>query len=145
VARADAVRGTVRRGVVDVGAGTNDTVEWPEDLREAVRAEAGAYMAGGGGLVSLDEGDLERFLEGAGFAAIDLDVRGEWEEWSVTAPSVAARLDAVPAVGEPSLRDRWTRALPSGDVDRLVAHLQGLQGTTLKFRRVSLFLSAVKP
>jgi len=121
-----------------------DTVDWPDDLRESVRAEGDRYMAAGRGLVRFDENELERLLERAAFASIEPDVREEWEEWTVSAPSIDARLDAVPAAGEPSLRDRWLRAFPSRDVDRLVAHLQGLEGTTLKFRRVSLFLTAVK-
>jgi arsenite methyltransferase len=122
-----------------------DTVEWPEDLREPVRAEGHAYMAGASGLVSFNENELVHFLERAGFASIVPDMREEWEEWEVTLSSVDARLDAVPAAGEPSLRARWARVFSEADVAHLVAHLQGLKGTTLKFRRVSLFLTAVKP
>ena len=40
----------------------------------------------------------------------ETDLREEWEEWPVTPESADARLDAVPAADEPSLRRRWQQA-----------------------------------
>jgi arsenite methyltransferase len=122
-----------------------NTVEWPEDLRERVLAEGDAYMARDSGLVSFDEDEFGRALDRAGFTSIEPDLQEESEEWNVTPASAAARLDAVPAAGEPSLRERWGQAFTREEVSRLTTHLQGLEGATLKFRRVSLFLTAVKP
>jgi arsenite methyltransferase len=127
------------------GTYISKTVAWPDDLPERVGAEEDAYMNRSTGLVSLDEEQLEGNLEQAGFRSIDADVREEFEEWTVTPTSIDARLDAVPAAGEQSLRQRWQQAFEPDELARLVAHLQGLAGTTLKFRRVSLFLTAVKP
>jgi arsenite methyltransferase len=122
-----------------------DTVDWPGELRARVHDEGGAYMSRDTGLVALDERELEQHVTAAGFSSVELDVRERWEEWTVTDESADARLDSVPAGGEPSLRQRWKHAFPPEDVDRLVSHLKGLAGTTLKFKRVSVFLSADRP
>jgi ubiquinone/menaquinone biosynthesis C-methylase UbiE len=122
-----------------------NTVEWPNDLRAKVVREGDAYMRRSSGLVSFDEDAFQELLPAAGFDAIEADIREEWEEWAVTPMSADARLDAVPAPNEPSLRERWQQAFGADEVARLVSHLKGLAGTTLKFRRVSMFLSAVKP
>lgn len=122
-----------------------NTVEWPGDLRARVLAEGDAYMNRKAGLVAFNEHDLQQKLVLAGFDSIKADIREEWEEWEVTSESADARLDAVPAAGEPSLRDRWTQTFAPDELERLVAHLRGLSGAALKFKRVSLFLSAVKP
>jgi SAM-dependent methyltransferase len=122
-----------------------NTVDWPEDLSPGVIGEGDAHMSGSSGLVSFDEDAFRELLRAAGFDRIDADIREESEEWRVTPESADARLDAVPAADEPSLRERWHKAFGADDVERLVAHLKGLAGTTLKFKRVSMFLSAVKP
>ena len=67
---------------------------------------------------------------------------GGWAEWLVTEESVEARLDATGGPGLPSLRERWQAALDPSEVDALVAHLKSLAGTTVRFRRPQLFLSA---
>jgi arsenite methyltransferase len=122
-----------------------DTVVWPDDLRDQVHDEGRAYMGRATGLVALDERELERLLAAAGFVSVELDVREWFEDWTVTAESADARFDSVPAAGEPSLRQRWESAFPAADVERLVSHLKGLTGQTLKFKRVSVFISAVRP
>jgi ubiquinone/menaquinone biosynthesis C-methylase UbiE len=122
-----------------------NTVDWPEDLAAKVVAEGDAYMSGGSGLVSFDEDAFQALLARAGFRSISADIREESEDWLVTPESADARLDAVPVAGSPSLRERWQRSFAENEVQRLVEHLKGLAGTTVKFRRVSMFLSATKP
>ena len=122
-----------------------NTVEWPDELRAKVIGEGDEYMSGTSGLVSFDENTFQELLTRVGFASVEVDVREGWEEWLVTSESAAARLDAVPAAGEPSLRDRWNVAFAPDEVERLAGHLKGLAGTALNFRRVSMFLSALKP
>jgi len=122
-----------------------NTVRWPDDLREQVLAEGDGYMSGRSGLLSFDEDEFQGLLSRAGFESISTDIREEWEDWLVTPEGADARLDAVPSADSPSLRDRWQEAFSPEEVSRLVDHLKGLAGTMVKFRRVSMFLSAVKP
>jgi arsenite methyltransferase len=93
-------------------------------------------------LLRLDEDELAAKLAAAGFTAVDAAVEDPGEEWLVTPASADARLDATGGPGHPSLRARWQAAFTPDEVDALVAHLHGLAGTTIRFRRPQLYLSA---
>jgi len=93
-------------------------------------------------LMQLDTDALTAQLAEAGFTEVATAVEDPGEEWLVTEESVEARLDATGAPGLPSLRERWREALAPGEVEALVAHLKGLAGTTIQFRRPQLFLAA---
>jgi hypothetical protein len=93
-------------------------------------------------LLRLDAGELSAQLEAAGFRSIEAAVEDPGEEWLVSEPSVAARLDATGGPEHPSLRERWHEAFGPADSATLVAHLESLAGTTIVFRRPQLFLSA---
>ena len=95
---------------------------------------------------SIDD-PLQRLDEDAvrgAFAGWELDaaVDDPGEEWTVTHESARARLDARGAPGQPSLRERWAEAFTAAEVDALVAHLDGLAGETITFRRPELYLLA---
>jgi SAM-dependent methyltransferase len=89
--------------------------------------------------------ELSGLLARCGFAGVRVDVEDPGEEWPVTSDSLAARLDATGGPGHPSLRERWQEAFEPAEVDALVAHLESLAGTTIRFRRPQLFLSATRP
>jgi hypothetical protein len=59
--------------------------------------------------------------------------------------SVDARLGAVGAATEPSLRERWAQTFDPGDLALLVGHLKSLAGTTVTFDRVAAWVAARKP
>jgi arsenite methyltransferase len=125
------------------GTYLSTAVDWSSlgDLGARVRAlwdEAAAADP----LLRLDAAELEASLAAAGFADIRADVEDPGEDWAVTAESLAARLDATGGPGDPSLRERWRAAFTAEEVDALTAHLESLAGTTIRFRRPELFLSA---
>jgi arsenite methyltransferase len=95
-------------------------------------------------LLGLDADELAAELAAAGFTAIDAAVEDPGEEWLVTPDSADARLDATGGPSSPSLRARWQAAFAPEEVDALVAHLHGLAGTTIRFRRPQLYLSALR-
>ncbi len=90
----------------------------------------------------LDADKLAGRLEALGFTGVDAAVEDPGEEWLVTAASVAARLDATGAPDHPSLRERWHEAFGPAETATLVTYLESLAGTTIRFRRPQLFLSA---
>jgi SAM-dependent methyltransferase len=93
-------------------------------------------------LMRLDADELVGQLEASGFTGIEAAVEDPGEEWLVTAASVAVRLDATGGPDHPSLRGRWEEAFGRDETATLVAHLESLAGTTMRFRRPQLFLSA---
>jgi arsenite methyltransferase len=93
-------------------------------------------------LLRLDAAELSAQLEAGGFVDLDAAIEDPGEEWVVTESSADARLDATAGPGHPSLRERWQAAFAPAEVDELVAHLKSLAGTTIRFRRPQLFLSA---
>lgn len=120
------------------------TVDWSPlgaDLAERVAAEWERH-ASTSPLMQLDDEALRGALERAGFAEVAIDLEELEETWPVDARSVAARLDAIGAAGEPSLRERWQKAFEPAEVDALVDHLHGLAGESLTFRRVNAWVTA---
>jgi ubiquinone/menaquinone biosynthesis C-methylase UbiE len=99
-------------------------------------------MAAADPLMRLDAGELTGRLEAVGFTSIEAAVEDPGEEWLVTETSIAARLDATGDPHSPSLRESWQEAFGAAESDTLVAHLEHLSGTTIRFRRPQLFLSA---
>ncbi len=93
-------------------------------------------------LMQLDADALAVELGDAGFADVAAAVEDPGEEWLVTEESVDARLDAVGAPGQLSLRQRWQEAFAPAETEALVGHLKSLAGGTIRFRRPELFLSA---
>jgi ubiquinone/menaquinone biosynthesis C-methylase UbiE len=93
-------------------------------------------------LLHLDADALAAQLGEAGFAEVAAAVEDPGEEWLVTEESVDARLDAVGAPGQLSLRQRWQEAFAPAETEALVGHLKSLAGGTIRFRRPELFLSA---
>ncbi|MBV8259299.1 MAG: methyltransferase domain-containing protein [Actinobacteria bacterium] len=123
------------------------TVDWTPvgaDLAARVAAEWEAHAASSA-LMRLDEGALEGALQDAGFAEVSVEVGERDEPWLVDEASAAARLDAVGAAGEPSLRERWARTFAPHELELFVAHLGSLAGTTLTFRRAEAWVSATRP
>jgi len=96
-------------------------------------------------LLRFDDEALARELAAAGFADVRVALETETEEWTVDARSADARLDAVGAAGELSLRERWRRAFAPDELDALVAHLHGLAGRTLAFARPHAWVTARRP
>jgi len=96
-------------------------------------------------LLRLDADVLAEQLAAAGFVDVEAAVDDPGEEWLVTEESADARLDATGGPGLLSLRQRWQAGFEPAEVDRLVAHLKSLAGTTVRFRRPELFLSARLP
>lgn len=120
------------------------TVDWSplgDDLARRVAEEWEAHVAANP-LLRLDDEELAAALRGAGFGevAVDYDVRRE--EWSVDARTVEARLDAIGAAGQLSLRDRWRQNLGSEATDALAAHLHSLAGQTIVFERPQAWVTA---
>lgn len=123
------------------------TVDWTplgEELARRVDEEWAAHAATSP-LMRLDDEALAAALRDAGFADVKVELETRQEEWSVDERSADARLDAIGAAGEPSLRERWQRAFAPDEVERLVAHLKSLSGTTLVFARVAAWVTARKP
>jgi arsenite methyltransferase len=123
------------------------TVDWTpvgEDLAARVADEWRAY-ASSSPLLRLDDEVLAGALDAAGFADVAVELEEIEEQWTVDARSVDARLDAVPAAGALSLRERWRQAFTADEVDALAAHLHGLAGETLTFRRPQAWITARRP
>jgi arsenite methyltransferase len=104
--------------------------------------EVWAELTASDPLMRLDAAELSAQLEAGGFVDLDPALEDPGEEWLVTDASVDARLDATAGPGHPSLRERWRAAFAPTEVDALVAHLKSLAGTTIRFRRPQVFLSA---
>jgi arsenite methyltransferase len=93
-------------------------------------------------LQRLDTEALAASLRSAGFVDVEPAVEDPGEDWVVDEESVEARLNARGAPDAPTMRERWTEAFGAAEAERLTAHLKGLAGTTVTFRRPQLFLSA---
>jgi ubiquinone/menaquinone biosynthesis C-methylase UbiE len=122
-------------------------VDWSplgEELAGRVAEEWDAHAAATP-LMRLDDEALAEALREAGFADVAVELETRQEEWVVDEQSVDARLDAVGAAIEPSLRERWAREFAPAELERLVAHLKSLAGTTLVFDRVAAWVTARKP
>jgi ubiquinone/menaquinone biosynthesis C-methylase UbiE len=122
-------------------------VDWSplgEELAGRVAEEWDAHAAATP-LMRLDDEVLAEALREAGFADVAVELETRQEEWVVDEQSVDARLDAVGAAIEPSLRERWAREFAPAELERLVAHLKSLAGTTLVFDRVAAWVTARKP
>jgi arsenite methyltransferase len=120
------------------------TVDWSPlgaDLAGRVRAEWDEHAATSP-LMRLDERELAHALERAGFVDVEVDLEELEETWTVDARTADARLDAIGAAGATSLRRRWQDAFAPDEVDALVAHLHGLAGRTLTFRRPQAWITA---
>ena len=123
------------------------TVDWSplgEDLARRV-AEEWASHASTSPLMRLDEEELAAALRAAGLTDVVVELELLEETWTVDARSVDARLDAVGAAGELSLRDRWSQAFEKGELEALVGHLHGLAGETLTFLRPRAWITARRP
>ena len=90
----------------------------------------------------LDDRELARALESAGFHDVEVELEVFEEEWQIDERTVEVRLDAIGAAGEPSLRQRWGRELGGPDVERLIAHLKSLAGQTVSFRHPQAWVTA---
>jgi arsenite methyltransferase len=125
------------------GSYLSTAVDWSPlgDLAKRVH-ELWAAVAAADPLMRLDADELAGRLEASGFTGVDAAVEDPGEEWLVTAASVAARLDATGAPDHPSLRERWHEAFGPAETATLVTYLESLAGTTIRFRRPQLFLSA---
>lgn len=123
------------------------TVDWTPLGAELARrvGEEWEEHAASTPLMRLDDGALAAALRDAGLAEVTVELETRQEEWLVDERSVDARLDAVGAAGEPSLRERWQRAFGPDEVERLVSHLTSLAGTTLVFDRAGAWVVARKP
>lgn len=123
------------------------TVDWTplgEELARRVAEEWDAHAAASP-LMRLDDEELAAALRDAGLADVTVELETRREEWRVDERSVEARLDAVGAAGELGLRERWRLTFEPDEVERLVAHLKSLAGTTLVFDRVAAWVTARKP
>jgi arsenite methyltransferase len=123
------------------------TVDWTPlgaEPAQRVAAEWEAHAATSP-LMRFDDESLAAALREAGFADVTVELEAGEEEWLVDERSVEARLDAVGAAGEPTLRERWARTFEPADLETLVAHLKALGGTTLTFRRVAAWVTATRP
>lgn len=120
-------------------------VDWSAlgELGERVTAEWQAFSAGDP-LQRLDAETLVDALHEHGFVDVERSIEDPGEEWEVTDETIEARLDARGAPTAPSTRERWLSAFGEAELAELVAHLHGLAGTTVTFRRPQLFLSAVR-
>jgi arsenite methyltransferase len=122
------------------------SVDWSPlgaELAGRVREEWDAY-ASSSRLMRLDDEELAAALRDAGLADVVVELELREEEWAVDERSVGVRLGAVGAAGEPSLRERWQAAFAPDEVDRLVAHLESLSGTTIAFRRAAAWVTGRK-
>jgi arsenite methyltransferase len=135
------LREPLNRGATDLST----AVDWSplDELGDRVQAVWEAAAAADS-LMRLDADRLEATLGANGFVEIRVDVEDPGEEWLVSAESVRARLEDTGGPGHPSLRERWQEVFSAAEVAALVAHLEGLAGTTIHFRRPELFVSAVR-
>jgi ubiquinone/menaquinone biosynthesis C-methylase UbiE len=125
------------------GTYLSTAVDWSQLGELGVRVRAvWEELAASDPLMRLDAAELSAQLEAGGFVDLDAAVEDPGEDWLVTEDSVAARLDATGGPGHPSLRDLWQTAFAPAETDALVAHLKSLAGSTIRFRRPQLFLSA---
>jgi ubiquinone/menaquinone biosynthesis C-methylase UbiE len=123
------------------------TVDWSplgEELAGRV-AEEWAHHTSTSSLARFDEEDLAAALRDAGLTDVAVELEVEEESWTVDDRSVDARLDAVGAAGELSLRARWSQTFEPGEIDALVDHLHGLAGETLTFLRPQAWTTARRP
>jgi ubiquinone/menaquinone biosynthesis C-methylase UbiE len=126
------------------GTSIATVVDWTPlgaDLATRVAAEWEDHAATTS-LLRFDERELARGLDAAGFVDVRVDLEMTTEEWTVDRRSAAARLDAVGAAGELSLRERWRRAFEPHELEALVAHLHNLSGQTLTFARPQAWITA---
>lgn len=126
---------------------TVDAVDWSPlgELGERVRRDERQFVEHDDPLSRLDAGELAELLCAAGFADVDADVEETDDPWEVTEQSVDLRLDAVAAPGRRSRRERWRERYAPAEVERLVAHMKALAGSTVQLRWVSLWLTARRP
>src|SRR5207244_1485579 len=126
---------------------TVDAVDWSPlgELGERVRRDEREFVERHDPLSRLDADELAELLRRTGFADLDAAVEQTGEPWEVTEASVDLRLDAVAAPGRPSRRERWSARYSPAEVERLVAHLKGLAGSTVRLEWVALWLTARKP
>lgn len=123
------------------------TVDWTPlggDLAERVAREWEAHAATTP-LMRLDDEHLGEALRAAGFADVTVELETRQEAWPVDERSADARLDAIGAAGEPSLRQRWAHEFSAAELELLVEHVTSLAGTTLAFDRVAAWVTARKP
>ncbi len=122
------------------------TIDWSPLGDELARrvAEEWEAQAALTPLLRLDDEALAETLAAAGFADVTVELETRDEPWPVDERSVDARLDAVGAAGELSLRDRWAQTFEPAELELLVAHLKSLSGTTLSFRRVAAWVTATR-
>jgi arsenite methyltransferase len=123
------------------------TVDWTplgEDLAGRVVEEWEAHAAAAP-LMRFDDEAFAAALRDAGFVDVRVNLEESEESWDVDERSVDARLDAIGFAGESSLRERWTRTFEPAEFEQLVAHLKGLSGTTLTFRRAAAWVTATHP
>jgi ubiquinone/menaquinone biosynthesis C-methylase UbiE len=123
------------------------TVDWTpvgRDLAVRVVEEWRAHQATSP-LFRLDDEELVVAFAAAGFEEVRVELEELEERWTVDPRTADARLDAVGAAGAESLRQRWQRAFAPAEIDALVAHLHGLAGRTLTFRRPQAWITARRP
>ncbi|MGH3009350.1 MAG: class I SAM-dependent methyltransferase [Gaiellaceae bacterium] len=128
------------------GSSIATMVDWTPlgaELAERVGAEWEAHAATSP-LLRFDDESLTAALREAGFADVTVELESEEEEWLVDERSTDARLDAVGAAGEPTLRARWARTFEPAELELLTAHVKALAGTTLTFRRVAAWVTATR-
>jgi arsenite methyltransferase len=128
------------------GTYMHDAVDWTPlgELGERVLRDDRAYIEQDP-ISQLDADELVAALERAGFIDVRADLEDVDEPWLVTEESVDVRLDAIGAPGYASRRQRWQARYGLEEVDRLVAHVKSLMGTTLPLRWVHLWLTARVP
>lgn len=126
------------------GSDIAPTVDWSslgDDLARRVAEEWEAHVQVDP-LLRLDDAELEEALTRAGFADVTVDYEVLEDVWTIDAPSVESRLNAVSAAGQLSLRERWQRHLGREATEALVAHLHSLAGRTLTFERPQAWVTA---
>jgi SAM-dependent methyltransferase len=122
-------------------------VDWSplgEELAQRVADEWGEHAAASRLMRFADE-EFAAALTAAGFADVGVALETSEEEWLVDETSADARLDAVGAAGELSLRGRWALAFEPAELEQLVSHLKSLAGTTIAFDRAVAWVTARKP
>jgi ubiquinone/menaquinone biosynthesis C-methylase UbiE len=122
------------------------TVDWTpigDDLATRIAQQWEAHAAASP-LMRLDDEELGEALRSAGFAEVTIELETGQEDWAIDERSVDARLDAIGAAGELSLRQRWAREFTPAELELLVGHIKSLAGTTLSFVRVGAWVTARK-
>jgi SAM-dependent methyltransferase len=127
------------------GTYISTAVDWAPlgDLGERVIALWNEFAATDP-LQRLDADALAKGLEAVGFVQLHASIEDPGDDWLVTEVSVDERLDVRGGPDDPTVRERWQTAFAPDEVDALVAHLKGLAGTTVRFRRPHLYLSACR-